>query len=222
MYKPTTAIMATGGMDSTVLLYQYKDVSPVPITIDYGQAVIEKQIEMLQFHINRLGLPDLEVIKINFEDWQKKPGLFTKNYVPQEDYPLGDWDKLRYSSFFIEGRNMIMVAYAMAFCSSKRIDQLLAGYLYSEKEWMHRRSYKLMTGDNSPHFVDMINLMSMVGFSHQVRFRAPYYEMGLSKRDVYQIGLRLGVDFDKTYSCYFVPECGKCDNCLLREQIMTE
>lgn len=212
--------MATGGMDSTVLMYKYAHLKPIPITINYGHYAFQKQVEMLNFHIKKLDLPDLQVINIRYGEWQKRPGLFQEGYAPDEENPLEDWDELRYKDFFVEGRNMIMVAYAMAFCSAHKIDELLAGYLYAETEWEHRRSYKLMTGDNSPQFVDMMNLLSGVGLSHQIRFRAPYYEKRMSKKDVYDMGCDLGVDWDKTHTCYFVPACGKCDNCLLRKEIM--
>lgn len=222
MFKAKLAIMCTGGIDSTTLLYKYADQKPVPITIDYGQVAFAKQVEMLQYHIERLGLPELVIIKIEFPEWQREPGLFTPEFVPTEENPLEDWDKLRYANFFVEGRNMIMVSYAMAYCSANKIDELLAGYLYGEGEWENRRTYKLMTGDNSPQFVDMMNLASMVGFSHQVRFRAPYYEEKLSKIDVINLGKSIGVNFDMTYSCYFIPACGVCDNCLLRKEHLHE
>lgn len=222
MFEPSTAILVTGGMDSTTLMYMYAIRNPVLITVDYGQVVFKKQIEMIEYHRKKLGLEPPVVIKINFHDWQKSKGLFVENYVPNEENPLEDWDKLRYEDFFVEGRNMIMVAYALAYCSAHKIDQLLAGYLYGEEEWRNRRSYKLMTGDNSPQFVDIMNLASMLGFSHQVRFRAPFYEQGWSKEDVYKYGQSLGVNYEKTYSCYFDPPCGVCDNCLLRKGILGE
>lgn len=223
MHKHKTAVMVTGGIDSTTLLYMEtllkEGVKPIPITVDYGQVAFDKQVEMLNFHIKELGLPDLIIIKIQYHDWQKRQGLFTPGFTPTEENPLEDWDKLRYENFFVEGRNMIMMAYVMAYCSAHKIDELLTGYLYGEEEWNKRRTYKLMTGDNSPQFVDMMNLLSTVGFSHQIRIRAPFYEKRMSKKDVVNMGQHLGVDYNKTYSCYFIPACGVCDNCLLRKEL---
>jgi len=220
MHRAKKAIMVTGGMDSTTLLYQEKDNFPIPITVNYGHVAFPKQIEMLDFHLAKLGLKDdLVQIDINFPEWQRRSGLFTPGYSPDENSPLEDWDELRYKNFFIEGRNMIMMAYAIAYCSAHKIDELLTGYLYHETEWEKRRSYKLMTGDNSPQFVDVMNLASMLGFSHQVRVRAPFYEGRLSKKDVFKLGCVLEIDYSKTHTCYFVPACGKCDNCLLRKEL---
>jgi 7-cyano-7-deazaguanine synthase len=220
MFEPTVAIMCTGGIDSTTLLYANAHLNPTPITVDYGQIAFAKQVEMLTYHIEKLGLPELVIIKIDFPEWQRKPGLFKPDYKPNEEAPLEDWDKLRYEDFFVEGRNMIMMAYAMAYCSAHKIDELLTGYLYGEIEWENRRTYKLMTGDNSPQFVDMLNLLSTVGFSHQIRIRAPFYEQKMAKLDVIEFGKQLGINYDMTYSCYFIPACGVCDNCLLRKEYL--
>jgi len=217
--------MATGGIDSTVLLHnlvKMQGVKPTVITVNYGHTAFQRQVENLNFHIKELGLDPLVVIDINFAPWQKQPGLFTPSFTPTEEDPLNDWGKLRYENFFIEGRNMIMVAYALSYCSAHKIDELQTGYLYGEEEWQNRRSYKLMTGDNSPQFVDMMNLLTNVGLSNQVRLRAPYYEGKHSKEDVINLGFTLNVDFEKTYSCYFDEPCGKCDNCLLRAKYLGE
>lgn len=214
-----TAIMCTGGIDSTTLLYMYAERNPTPITVDYGHSAFQKEKQFIQWHIDNLNLPELVVIPVTYLDWQAKGGLFTSDYAPEEENPLNEWDKLRYESFFVEGRNVIMVSYILAYCSAFQIDELLAGYLYSQEEWENRRTYKLMTGDNSPQFVDTMNLVSNLGFSYQVRFRAPFYEQRQSKRDVVEIGKRLGIDYSKTHSCYFDEPCGVCDNCLLREKL---
>lgn len=219
MHKPNTAIMVTGGIDSTTLLYKYKELNPFPVTVDYGQVVFPIQVEMLNYHIKKLNLLPLVTIKIEFQAWQKQPGLFTPGFTPSEENPLEDWDKLRYQNFFVEGRNLIMMSYVLAWCSTFKIDELLTGYLYGKEEWKKRRTVKLLTGDNSPQFVDMMNLLTQVGFSHQVRVRAPFYESRWDKTDIVNWGKEQGIDYSKTYSCYFDPPCGVCDNCLLRKNL---
>lgn len=220
MHNRTIAIMATGGIDSTVLLYQAVDNGERPrvVTVDYGHTAFSKQKELLEIHTTRLGLDPLVVIPIQYLPWQRQSGLFESVFVPVENNPLADWDKLRYENFFVEGRNLIMVSYALAWCSVNKIDELRTGYLYAPEEWEKRRSYKLITGDNSPHFVDMMNLITLTGFSHQVRIRAPFYEQRWDKNDTVREAKRLGIDIEQqTHSCYFVPACGVCDNCLLRK-----
>ena len=125
-----------------------------------------------------------------------------------------------YANFFIEARNAFMVMAAMAYCSANKIDELLAGYILAANEWEKYWSYKVARQDNSPTFVDAINLLSQMGLSYPVRFRAPFLEQRMGKDDVFHMGQQHGVHYDKTYSCYFTPACGKCDNCLLRAQLL--
>lgn len=223
-------IMATGGMDSTVLLYEstlHDKVKPLIVTVDYGHLAFKKQIEMIQHHADRLELDPSRIITINYGDWQKRTPLFTGSGLqdPDADHPtkadrVFSEQRMRYAEMFVEGRNLIMAAYCMAYASSIGADELWAGYLRSPAEWANQRAYKMITGDNSPQFVDAMNTMSFMGFSHQVRMRAPYYERRMSKDDVAELGFLLGVDFSLTHSCYWPDPCGKCDNCILRKKAL--
>jgi 7-cyano-7-deazaguanine synthase len=221
------AILATGGMDSTTLIYKSMDegVRPTLLSVNYGHAAWERQLEMLQHHVELLGLDPVVEIPVAYLHWQAKDGLFTGNGVKdQSDNPFGEAlfkeQEMRYKENFIEGRNLIMVAYCMAYASAHKIDELWAGYVRGEIEWDNQRAYKMITGDNSPQFVDLLNVMAFMGFTNQVRIRAPYYEQRMGKAEVVQLGRSLGVDFSKTHSCYWPEPCGMCDNCLLREAVL--
>jgi len=220
MPETKIAILCSGGIDSTVLIHEAvkeEKIRPQLIIIGYEEAAFQTQYEKLKRTANILDL-SIEILNLKYFDWQKKKGLFTPNYIPEEKDPLKNWNELRYENFFIEGRNLIMLAYSIAYCSAHQIDELRVGYIYSPEEWRNRRSYKLITGDNSPHFVDMINLLTLTGFSHQIRVRAPFYERRWGKDDTIKKAIHLNIDIERdTYSCYFVPACQKCDNCLLRK-----
>lgn len=226
------AILVTGGMDSTVLMYQSvieEGIKPTLLTVNYGHEAFQQQLTMLAHHVAALQLDPVNVIDVNYPLWStSSAGLFMPLKRPLQDDSDVNQEKLfteqtmRYKEFFIEGRNLIMLAYAMAYCSAHRIDELWTGYLYGKAEWDNRRSYKLMTGDNSPHFVDLLNVLAFTGFTHQVRIRAPYYEQRQGKPEVVAKGRALGVDFDWTHSCYWSTPCGQCDNCKLREQYLSQ
>ena len=224
-------MLVTGGMDSTALMYEAiaKGLTVYPITVDYGHTAFAIQEELVRWHIAKLTqgshrIKPLKVINLTFHNFQRySPALFDTNYKCNEKDPLNEWGKIRYEKSLVEGRNAIMVLYAMGFCASLELDELWAGYLYAKEEWEKRLTVKLLTGDNSPQFVDTMNLLSLMGFSHPVRFRAPFYERRLSKADVYDtIGRECEIDYTKTHSCYFPTPCHKCDNCLLRDEILLE
>ena len=221
-------IMCTGGMDSTTLLYKcaIEKHEVFPITVNYEHTAFPKQEELLNWHINFLqqkgeNVHSLQIIPVKFLPFQRhSEALFDPNYKCNEKNPLEEWDQIRYEKSLVEGRNAIMVLYALGYCISQEIDELWAGYLYGDEEWKKRFTVKLLTGDNSPQFVDTMNILSMMGFSRSVRFRAPFYEMRMNKSAVHKMGKCFGVNFEKTHSCYFPIPCHICDNCLLRDQIL--
>jgi 7-cyano-7-deazaguanine synthase len=233
------AIMATGGMDSTTLLYNsvmVDNVRPLVVTVDYGHEAFTRQVEMLNHHVQRLGLDPVVVLQIPTLPFQRTgdgAGLFSSTpspgapvlQDPGADDPVNTErlfhdQEMRYKEMFVEGRNTIMVAYALAWASSYGVDELQVGYVRGEAEWKNHRSYKMITGDNSPQFVDAMNALTLYGFSHQVRIRAPYYEQRMDKNAVAALGQRLGVPWGHTHSCYWSTPCGVCDNCKLRAEAL--
>jgi 7-cyano-7-deazaguanine synthase in queuosine biosynthesis len=226
-------MLVTGGMDSTAMMYMAMNrvgLEIHPITVDYEHSAFYKQKALVEWHIEELRRRKLEAtiktlqnIDVQFHHFQRhSEALFDPTYKCEEVDPLKEWDKMRYEKELVEGRNAIMVLYALGYCASMQLDELWAGYLYSEEEWKHRFSVKLLLGDNSPQFVDTMNTLSMMGFSRPTRFRAPFYEQRLSKEDVFLIGRGYSIDYSKTHSCYFPVPCNKCDNCLLRNDIMNK
>lgn len=221
--KVKVAILGTGGIDSTTLIYERarEDKELRVVYIDYGQAVASVEHRLLTFHCARLGLRPPVRLELRFPEWQKRGGLFKRGFVPEEDDPLGNWDKLRYEESFIEGRNAFMVLRAIAWCVKEGVEELWAGYTMTRQEWDHVWSYRLSRQDNTPTFVDAINLLIQHGFSRPLRFRAPYYERRMDKGAIMELGRAVGVPWHKTYSCYYVPPCGRCDNCLLRAKYLS-
>lgn len=212
------AILATGGIESTLLMYRHKNQNPYLISINYGQLAWDIQKKLVLYHKKNLSLSSEFIeIKIQFHDWQKEQGLFKKKFIPTEKNPLKSWNEIPHTGFFIEGRTSIMFCYAMAYCSSNNIKELLTGFEYEADEWDNLRSVKCISDDCSPHFLDTINILAMSGFSNVVRVRAPFFEERKDKKATMQECKDRGIDLDKTYSCYFWPgPCEKCENCLLR------
>lgn len=69
-------------------------------------------------------------------------------------------------------------------------------------------------------FEQLANLATRAGVEGSGRFRIHAPLLHLTKRQIIELGLRLGVDFSLTHSCY-APDadghpCGRCDACLLR------
>lgn len=223
-YDQKLAIMVTGGIDSTVLMYRYAKWNPHLISFNFGQAVWESQKALVQHHAERCGLSRIVFLDLPLFSWQKSgknsDSLFDSHKAPVN---IGSYDPNQkpWEDCFIEGRNQLMLTYARAWCSRHRIDQLIMGYEYEGYQWEQQQTPFAIMDDTTPFFVDAMNVLALSGFSHVVRIRAPFYEERMNKTDIVSEALERGIDLQETYSCLFKSAdgpCGKCFNCLVRQE----
>ena len=117
---------------------------------------------------------------------------------------------------YVPARNTIMLSIAMAWA-----EVLGAQHIYVGVNAVDYSGYP----DCRPAFIEafetMANLATKAGVEGRgLRMQAPLIH--LSKADIVREGLRLGVDFAATVSCYQADAagraCGRCDACRLRAQ----
>jgi 7-cyano-7-deazaguanine synthase len=69
-------------------------------------------------------------------------------------------------------------------------------------------------------FETMANLATKAGIEHAVRVKIQTPLIAMSKSEIIETGVALGVDYSLTTSCYDPSDagipCGECDACLLR------
>ncbi len=117
---------------------------------------------------------------------------------------------------YVPARNTIMLSVALGWA-----EVLAAHDIFCGVNAVDYSGYP----DCRPEFIDafgkLANLATKAGVEGQhLSVRAPL--MRMSKSDIVREGLRLGVDFAETVSCYSADSegraCGHCDACRLREQ----
>lgn len=71
--------------------------------------------------------------------------------------------------------------------------------------------------DCTPEFIGPMSAAIFIGTYHKVRVRAPLLYM--TKPQVVEVGVKHGVDYANTWSCYKGEEfqCGRCPTCLSRK-----
>lgn len=119
-------------------------------------------------------------------------------------------------STYVPARNTLFVAHALALAETIGADEIAlginaldySGYPDCRPEWVTA-------------IAEVARLGTKVGVSgHAVRVTAPLVHMG--KADIIRTGVRLGVDFGLTLSCYDPSleglACGGCDSCQLRRK----
>jgi 7-cyano-7-deazaguanine synthase len=116
---------------------------------------------------------------------------------------------------YVPARNTIFLAYALAFAEVTESEDLFigvnaldySGYPDCRPEYIHA-------------FEAMANLATKAAVEGRQRLQIHTPLIHLSKAQIIQRGLELGVDYALTHSCYDpAPDgssCGQCDSCLLR------
>jgi 7-cyano-7-deazaguanine synthase len=117
---------------------------------------------------------------------------------------------------YVPGRNTIFLAYAIALAEVRDASEIVvgvnvldsSGYPDCRPEWLAAMQ-------------EVARLGTRVGAErHPVTIRAPLIKM--SKGEIIRAGIRLGLDYGLTHSCYDpAPDgraCGACDSCQLRRR----
>jgi 7-cyano-7-deazaguanine synthase len=117
---------------------------------------------------------------------------------------------------YVPARNTIFLAFALACAEVTASDAIYIG--------VNALDYSGYP-DCRPAYVEAFQRLAALATRRAVEGRAPRIVaplIGMSKADIIRRGVRLGVDYSLTVSCY-VPDaqgraCGRCDSCRLRRR----
>jgi len=116
---------------------------------------------------------------------------------------------------YVPARNTIFLAYALAFAELAEGEDLFIGV-----NALDYSGYPDCRPEYIRAFEAMANLATKAAVEGRQRLRIHTPLMHLSKAQIIQRGLELGVNYALTHSCYEpAPDgaaCGLCDSCLLR------
>lgn len=115
-------------------------------------------------------------------------------------------------STYVPFRNGLMLASVAALAQSIYPDDNVDIYLGAHADDAAGRAY----ADCSEEFTSAMNTAIVIGTYGKVRVVAPLVNM--TKAEVIATGLKLGVPYSRTWSCYCGGDkaCGKCGTCLDR------
>lgn len=197
-------IVLSGGMDSTTLLYDYKDEIAIAITFDYGSNHNAREIECARIHCSRLGIEHI-VIPLDFMHQYFHSSLLDgADAIPEGHYAD---DNMR--STVVPFRNGIMLAVACGMAESRGLKKVLIAN--------HSGDHAIYP-DCRAAFINAMSEAMQAGTYDGISILAPY--TGKDKTFIATRGAELGVDFSLTYSCYKGRErhCGRCGTCVERRE----
>ena len=192
-------VLLSGGLDSATVLYLARKQGYLChcLIFDYGQ-LHRKEISQA-VKIARSCSCDYKILKIGFP-WGGSALLDKKIKVPEkiaEGIPVT----------YVPGRNIIFLGFAVSFAQTIEAQAIFIG--------AHAQDYSGYP-DCRPEFFEAFAEMAKVGTLGNFNILAPllYHR----KSQIINLGHRLGVPFNLTWSCYRGGRrpCGKCDSCHYR------
>jgi 7-cyano-7-deazaguanine synthase len=203
--------IVSGGMDSVTMLYSMVKTMeryPLVLSFDYGQKHV-KELELASWHCARLGVPH-RVVRL-----YDVTGLLTNSTLVNHTLkvPEGHYADETMKATVVPNRNMMMVSIAAAAVVNEKAHLLGLG--------VHAGDHPIYP-DCRIAFIESVQYTITIaneGFiDPHFQIYAPFVTFG--KDVVASIGLQLGVDFKKTWSCYKGGDlhCGKCGTCVERKE----
>ena len=201
-------VVLSGGMDSTVLLADALDKKkrPAAISFDYGSKHNDRELPRAAEICNKLGVSH-RIIPLPFIN-----ELFSSSLLASgEEIPDGSYNEVDMKSTVVPFRNGILLSIAVGYAESQGAKEVLLG--------SHAGDHFIYP-DCRPEFNAAFAKAALLGTDGTVHVRFPFSHM--SKRDIGDLGRRLGVDFAATWTCYKGREihCGTCGACLERKEAL--
>lgn len=201
-----SVLILSGGMDSTTMLYEYKESIAIAVSFDYGSKHNAKELQCASYHCERLGINHM-IIPLAFMQKYFKSSLL----IGGEEIPEGSYDDENMKSTVVPFRNGIMLAIAAGIAESNGLKHVMMAN--------HGGDHAIYP-DCRPQFVDSMSQAISAGTYEHLNVLAPY--TNITKTDIALRGKQLGIDYGHTWSCYKGGEkhCGKCGTCVERKEAL--
>ena len=204
-------LLLSGGLDSTTCLAIAKDrgFQICALTVNYGQK------HKFELNAAKRVANDFKVYKhkiVNIDLAQFGGSSLTGSLqIPQN---RTDTDMIDIPNTYVPARNTVLLSIALAFAETESSQNIFIGV-----NALDYSGYPDCRPEYISSFERTANLATKSGVNgKKFKVHTPLIEM--KKSEIIKAGLKLGVDYSKTSSCY-VPDkngrpCGLCDACFLR------
>ncbi|MFE2532548.1 7-cyano-7-deazaguanine synthase QueC [Streptomyces sp. NPDC059371] len=207
-------VLLSGGLDSTTVLAIAKDqgFTPYALSFRYGQRH-SIELEAAKRVAEVQGVARHVIADIDLRVFGGS-ALTADIEVPKHE-SLDDVEDGGVPITYVPARNTIFLSFALAFAETVGASDIFTGVTAVDYS-----GYPDCRPEYMDAFATMANLATRAGMEGTSRMTLHSPLIAMSKADIVREGLRLGVDYSLTSSCYDPDDqgqaCGKCDTCLLR------
>ncbi|MBU1147302.1 MAG: 7-cyano-7-deazaguanine synthase QueC [Candidatus Omnitrophica bacterium] len=194
-------VLLSGGMDSAVTLYiaRNRGYKTHCLIFDYGQRH-KKEVGFAK-QLARITDSEYSVLNIRLP-WGNSALLDKRTKVPENRRSSG------IPVTYVPARNTIFISFALSFAETIGAKKIFIG--------ANARDFSGYPDCRPLYFKRFNGLLKKATKAAGIRVEAPLLHN--TKREIVEIGRRLGVPFELTWSCYKGGKrpCGRCDACRLR------
>ena len=210
-------ILLSGGLDSSTVLYQaHSDgCECYAISFDYQQRH-RRELKSAQLVAQAAGVVQHQVVNFDLRQWGGSALTDNSLELPR------DRDITQMSQnipiTYVPARNTIFLSFALAYAET--ID---ANRVYIGVNALDYSGYPDCRPDYIQGMQEVFRLGTKQGREGQpIKIVTPLID--LKKTEIIELGNKLGVPWELTWSCYAGEEisCGVCDSCLLRLEAFSE
>ncbi|WNZ61215.1 7-cyano-7-deazaguanine synthase QueC [Myxococcus sp. MxC21-1] len=207
-------VLISGGLDSTTCLAmaKAKGFEPVCLAVAYGQRHAV-ELEQARKVAAAMGVTDFRVVSIDLR--QVGGSALTADIEVPKDRPS---DEMSHGIpvTYVPARNALFLSLALGLAEVVGSTDIYIGV-----NAVDYSGYPDCRPEFIRSFESMANLATKAGVEG-ARFTVHAPLSGLTKADIIREGVKLGVDYGLTHSCYDPDAqgraCGRCDSCVLRKK----
>jgi len=211
--KSKAVVLLSGGLDSTTTLAIAQDqgLDTFALTLNYGQRH-QAELAAAKRVAESYDVSEHKVLSIDLTTFGGS-ALTSQIPVPKESDPEKSTDQIPVT--YVPARNTIMLSLALAYS-----EVIGAEYIFIGVNAVDYSGYP----DCRPEFIQafqrLAKLATKAGVNgNPIEIQAPLISM--TKAKIIQTGIKLGVDYSITHSCYDPDSeglaCGDCESCHIRK-----
>jgi 7-cyano-7-deazaguanine synthase len=213
--KKKAVVLLSGGLDSTTVLAiaLQQGYESITLCFDYGQRH-RVELEKSRVLSKKIGALEHKEVKIDLRQFGGS-ALTDDIEVPKgrsEGEITGE-----IPITYVPARNTVFLSLALAAAEASSVQDIFIGVTAIDYS-----GYPDCRPEYIRAFEQMANLATKAGVEGTSKFKIHTPLIEMTKAEIIQKGLELGVDYSLTHSCYNPDPnghpCGQCDSCLLRKK----
>lgn len=210
MSKDLVVVLLSSGMDSTVCAsIAFQKYRLAFLHFQYGQKAQKKELECFYKLVEFFKPEKFHIVSLSFLK------TFGGSSLTSDELEIPEQTVEGIPSTYVPFRNGIFLSIAAAWAEVIGAKKIFIGV--NEIDFS---GYP----DCKEEFIKVLNQAINIGTKPETQIKIETPVIKLSKKEIVELGIKLGTPFHLTWSCYKGNEkaCGKCESCKLRLKAFKE